>query len=218
MAVAIPIPEFVGVAFAVLLSAGLRMPVIQRWPFLARVFGHHCWKWKWRYASPWSLPSSAGGPLASAACGSWSFISGPDTRFVRSTDCQHGPVVAVWRIFVALCFVLLLASPSCKKRCSWSMWESRLHLANKSTEIELAARSAILMDAEPARRSLMDAEWRRANRPNHLLRFVADWLKQESGGAVSSPCSFNFHPFPQGKALKSVAKIKDLWYMYHYDS
>ena len=70
------------------------------------------------------------------------------------------------------CFALLLASPSCKKRCSWSMWESRLHLAKKSTEIELAARSAILMDAEPARPP-MDAEWRRATRPNHLFGCVA---------------------------------------------
>ena len=96
------------------------------------------------------------------------------------------------------------------------MWESRLHLAKKSTEIELAARSAILMDAEPARRSpmdaeparrsLMDAEWRRANRPNHLLRFVADWPKQESGGAVGSPCSFIFLSFPQGKALRGCCK------------
>ena len=46
---------------------------------------------------------------------------------------------------------------------------------------------------------------------------ICCWLT-ETGGAVGSPCSFNFHPFPEGKALKSVAKIKDLWYMYHYVS
>ena len=71
------------------------------------------------------------------------------------------------------CGSCMEASPSCKKRCSWNLSESRLHLA--STEIELAARPALLMNAEPALRSiLMDAGWRRANHPHHLLKFVAD--------------------------------------------
>ena len=34
----------------------------------------------------------------------------------------------------------------------------------------------------------------------------ADWPKQESGGAVGSPCSFIFLSFPQGKALRGCCK------------